>query len=808
MKPQPYLPGSGIAAAIFLFVIWPSFSCFGAEHQDGKGDYPHPVKNPSSSIMLQGDWVPEDPHQIDFTSLPEIPSDHVIVSDVRVESGVNNHNYLAYHNGQYWLMWSEGPGVEDRVGQRVAYATSEDGLDWSERKFITPTPPRSGASSPYYNTRSVRGFRYIARGFWQREGELLALVSLDEAENFFGKSLELRAFRFDPADESWRDIGVVYGNAINNFPPKKLPNGEWMMTRRSFDRHVFMLLGGTENFDRWESYPVVGYGDSGLEAEEPYWWTLPDGNLLALFRDNADSKFLFRAFSSDGGRRWSRPVRTDFPDARSKFHGLRLRDGRYVLVSSPNPKKRDPLALSISDDGMVFNKMGYLIGGKVTDYPHVIEQDGNLFVAYNGEKRTIEVLKVRIADLDRITMPTEPMVGKPDPLTNQESPVMLAGDWVPHDPDQIDFHKLPKVPSEHAVVSDVRDRGGKWVNQHGYLAHHNGRFWAMWSDGPGVPRADPEEHRNVVPGHDRPDTRVSYATSSDGLHWSEVNDLSGPPDEGFGWIARGFWKRDGELLALASHFNAPGYPGEGLSLEGFRWNEKREVWQKAGTVKDDAMNNFPPKKLPNGQWMMTRRDHRRQVSVLYGGKEKFNQWEVRPLATYSGNQQPEEPYWYVLPDWEKLKGLIHGFWGGNVRPHDIGEGKYLVGLFRDNSGSKRLLRSFSTDNGKTWSELITTNFPDAQSKFYALRTSRGYYALVSNPNPGGRDPLTLSLSLDGLVYTSMYYLVGGRHIDYPHMIEQDGSLYISFSGAKQTLEVLKVNLDDLDNLEMPSQTQK
>ena len=789
-----------IPGVVILFGMLSTSSIFGAAHQNRVSDYPHPVSNPSSPMMLSGDWVPEDPHQIDFTRLPEIPSDHVFVSDVRVETGMNNHNYLVYHNGQYWIMWSEGPGVEDRVGQRVAYATSPDGLDWSEPQFITPYPPKSKPSSPYFNTRSERGYRYIARGFWQREGELLALISFDEAGKFFGESLELRAFRFNAADESWEDIGVVYDNAINNFPPKLLPNGEWMMTRRSHDRHVFMLTGGTKEFDQWESHPVVGYGESGMEAEEPYWWELPDGNLLALFRDNARSGFLFRSFSSDHGRTWSEPVRTDFPDARSKFNGLRLSDGRYVLVSNPNPKKRDPMALSISDDGIVFNKMGYIVGGKVIDYPHVIEQDGNLLVAYNGEKRTIEVLKIRIADIDKLTMPSEPMVGFPDPVTNQDSPVMLAGEWVPDDPGQIDFHNLPKVPSEHAVISDVRDRGGKWVNQHGYLAHHNGRFWAMWSDGPGLPRAEPDKHRNVVPGHDRPDTRVSYATSPDGLHWSEIKDLSGPSDVGFGWIARGYWKREGELLALASHFNAPAYPGEGLSLEGFRWNEKAEVWEKAGTVKDDALNNFPPKKLPNGKWMMTRRDHERQVSVIIGGEEAFNQWEVRPLVTYSGTQQPEEPYWYILPEWETLTGLVHGFWGSDTRLHDIPLGKNLVGLFRDNGESKRLLRSFSTDNGKTWSELVTTNFPDSRSKFYALRTSRGYYALVSNANPAGRDPLTLSLSRDGLVYTSMYYLVGGRHIDYPHMIEHDGSLFISFSGAKQTLEVLKVSLDAIDEL--------
>ena len=148
------------------------------------------------------------------------------------------------------------------------------------------------------------------------------------------------------------------------------------------------------------------------------------------------------------------------------------------------------------------------------------------------------------------------------------------------------------------------------------------------------------------------------------------------------------------------------------------------------------------------------------------------------LQAYDGEgKRPEEPYWYILPD-----------------------GKNLVGLFRDNSGSKRLLRAFSTDNGRSWTDLVKTNFPDARSKFYVLRTSHGYYALVSNANPLRRDPLVLSISRDGLVYTKMFYLVGGRHIDYPHMIEHDGSLFISFSGAKQTVEVMKVPLSSIDAL--------
>jgi hypothetical protein len=98
---------------------------------------------------------------------------------------------------------------------------------------------------------------------------------------------------------------------------------------------------------------------------------------------------------------------------------------------------------------------------------------------------------------------------------------------------------------------------------------------------------------------------------------------------------------------------------------------------------------------------------------------------------------------------------------------------------------------------------VQTNFPDATSKFFALRTSHGYFALASNSNPRSRDPLTLAISHDGLVYTRLFYLVGGRHVDYPHIIEHDDHLLIAFSGAKQTTEVLKISLADVDELLQP-----
>ena len=362
-------------------------------------------QTPDSPVMLAGDWVPENTHKIDYDKLPRVPGNFRVVSEVRETMGVNQHNYLAYYGGKYWCMWSDGPGIEDRVGQRVKFSTSPDGLNWTSPEFLTPKP--AGAERPgWYGTRTNKGFRYIARGFWEREDGFYALASLDEAADFFGPSLELRGYKLDTSSGEWKDIGVIMDNAINNFPPHQMATGEWMMSRRKFDytrSGVEFLIGGVNDITSWESVPVRGSADE-LTAEEPNWLLLPDSTLVALFRDNKGSGYIFRSFSSDNGRTWTRPVRTNFPDARSKFSSTRLKDGRYVLVSNANPAKRDPLVLSISEDGVVFTKMFYLTGGRHIDYPHVIEHDGHLLIAFAGGKQSVEVMKIRLSDLDKLEM--------------------------------------------------------------------------------------------------------------------------------------------------------------------------------------------------------------------------------------------------------------------------------------------------------------------------------------------------------------------------------------------------------------------
>jgi hypothetical protein len=366
--------------------------------------------------MLNLPGTGEDPTLIDFDTLPVLKGEHALVTLGEAPWLFRLHNYLAFFEGKYWCLWSHGPKVEDHPTQHLRYATSDDGLRWSEPRQIVGPSPKAG-------------FRYIARGLWVRDGKLLALAAHDEAYDakgkvhFFGPSLQLLVFEWKPATQTWEELGVAYDDAINNFPPQKLATGEWAMMRRDHRNNVSMLIGGVDSPLKWEAREVFTKNNAATKfrPDEPEWWLLPDGRSLGIIRDNGRSMRLFRALSTDHGRTWTTPELTNFPDATSKFFGLRTSRGYYVLVSSANPARRNPLCLSTSEDGITFTRISRLPiperlpGTEIpTDkrydstqyesfqYPHVIEHDRHLLIAFSRKKQAIEVVKVSLDEVDRL----------------------------------------------------------------------------------------------------------------------------------------------------------------------------------------------------------------------------------------------------------------------------------------------------------------------------------------------------------------------------------------------------------------------
>lgn len=363
------------------------------------------------------------------------------------------------------------------------------------------------------------------------------------------------------------------------------------------------------------------------------------------------------------------------------------------------------------------------------------------------------------------------------------------------DPAAIDYEKLPRLKGTRAIVNhaalgphartpDKIDVLDLRLNLHNYLAHHDGKFWCIWSDGPKV--------------EDEPTQEIKYATSNDGVAWSAAKSVTGTPAAPYAFIARGLWVRDGELLALGAHYKGKGAFGadKELQLQAFVWDAKGAQWKFRGKLYDDAINNFAPQPLPSGDWIVTRRDSRFNVTMMIGGRKALDDWQIFPVVQIGELKgfRPDEPIFWTQPD------------------------NTLQALFRDNGGSSRLFHSTSTDQGRTWAVPALTNFPNATSKLFSLETSRGFRVLVLNANPKvARRELHLAVSEDGKTFTRLALLdiptpppvseavsrinqkfrAGIASLQYPHAIEHDGRLLIALSRLKTQIEVFSVSLDDV-----------
>lgn len=386
-----FLPATGVPR----LKIDPS-TCFNDNATLAASPRPDPIANPDSAIMLD---LPDSGTKpaIDYRKLPIINGEHIIISALDPAWNFKLHNYLAYHDGKYWMMWSRGSG-EDRPGQHVQYTTSLDGVSW--------TPPVNLVDPP------GNGYAYIARGFWVRNNELLALAAHFVGPSAFGvnKDLQLQAFSAPRAESVWPLKGMVANDSINNFPPKLLPNGQWMMIQRDSSNNTSSLIGGLAGLDDWQLSPIITQtNQAGISPDEPLWWDLPSGALTALLRDNSNSYRLFRSFSSDNGLHWTIPVQTNFPGATSKFYGFRTSKGYWLVVSNANPAAgRQELYLSTSLDGLTFTRMAKLAidaGDTIAhtyQYPHALEQDGTLLIAVSRDKNQIELLRIPMATVDHL----------------------------------------------------------------------------------------------------------------------------------------------------------------------------------------------------------------------------------------------------------------------------------------------------------------------------------------------------------------------------------------------------------------------
>lgn len=333
---------------------------------------------------------------------------------------------------------------------------------------------------------------------------------------------------------------------------------------------------------------------------------------------------------------------------------------------------------------------------------------------------------------------------------------------------------LPVAPSQTATV--FRAQEGQWqFNLHSFIAHHEGKFWAIWSSG----RVNEDSSSQFI----------RYATSEDGLAWSDSGVVAGDPDGEDGplrWLASGLYVEDGQLCALGC-LNEGGKDGKiwaGAKLVRLQWT--RGGWKDLGVFADKCMVYFPPMKVA-GRDFFVWRDERAHFFTARSLPGAAGQWEVKKHPHFPPDYRMSETAAYADAD-----GVLHL-------------------IIRDQGKTFRLYHSLSFDDGDTWTLPVKTNYPDAVSKNFAGRLSNGWFYLINNPRPNGlRDPLTISFSRDGWTFSNPKILrrdsperryPGGakplRSFQYADAMEHGGKLWVIYATNKEDIEVSAFEIEDL-----------
>lgn len=127
----------------------------------------------------------------------------------------------------------------------------------------------------------------------------------------------------------------------------------------------------------------------------------------------------------------------------------------------------------------------------------------------------------------------------------------------------------------------------------------------------------------------------------------------------------------------------------------------------------------------------------------------------------------------------------------------------LQALVRSTNGT--INESWSTDNGATWSPLVTTALPNPNSGIDALTLRDGSHLLVYNnvtPPPGApegradRSPLNVAFSSDGKEWKDLLVLENepGSEFSYPYIIQaSDGSVHICYTWKRTKIKYVRLD---------------
>ncbi len=348
-----------------------------------------------------------------FTALPNTEHANVWSPATKEEGAYNHYACLIYFKGAFYAMWGNHELGEDAPGQRVLYSKTTTWNQWGEMKELFAAP---GPILP----RTEKGIHFKPDRWAIIEDELYAVVFVHGAGRYpiARKVMETGEFGepflvdFMPANASLPS----YMQGINTSELSPVANKitDWYKQ----NDHISWWADASNGVQR-----TAVDGSSLIES---FMYRTKENEEVVMLRNWGTSSNpvhnnrMYVSFRKPGGA-WGKPHPTDIPDSPSRAQAIKLADGRIILIGNQNVPHydaalyldRDPMTLSISNDGYVFDKVySYRTGSPTTykfsgiggrnrgyGYSSSIIQDGYLYTLYSIGKEEMAISRVSLTEI-------------------------------------------------------------------------------------------------------------------------------------------------------------------------------------------------------------------------------------------------------------------------------------------------------------------------------------------------------------------------------------------------------------------------
>ncbi len=311
-----------------------------------------------------------------------------------------HHPNLIVFQDEIYCMWSNGIVAEDEPGQRILFSHTGDGSNWTEPLELA-------------NHKQGKGV-CVSAGFRMSGETLIAFYTATDGENFGADTALLAKTSTDGL--TWSEPRPVTGGFFIEGPRERpggrlLLSGEHVGPQRDTQRMKLLYSDQDDGLSGWKEARIEIENLQVFNYTEPSFFSRTDGTLVMSFRNR--SGFLQASVSTDQGKSWSVPAKTNFPDCRSRFSAGNLPDGTAYVISNPGPHHRRYLTIALSDDGKIFDRAFMIFGKRIRhrhggrtkslgwQYPNALVWKDHLHVAYSINKEDLGVSRIALIDLKR-----------------------------------------------------------------------------------------------------------------------------------------------------------------------------------------------------------------------------------------------------------------------------------------------------------------------------------------------------------------------------------------------------------------------